>query len=140
VLLRLAYLGVTNALATLWLLPMSDPAKDAEILALRHQITVLERQLQGETVRFAPADRAFLAALLHRLPRATCSAGSGCSYAQRPSAAGTATWSPDITLGSRPAGADNAVRTGRGHFDHHEGGLALFDVPGSIGSRPVTER
>src|SRR4029453_14146033 len=34
----------------------------------RHQITVLERQLQGERVRFHPADRAFLAALLHRLP------------------------------------------------------------------------
>jgi transposase len=69
VLLRLAYLGVTNALAMLRLLPMSDRAKDAEILALRHQITVLERQLQGEKARFAPADRAFLAAVLHRHPR-----------------------------------------------------------------------
>jgi putative transposase len=48
---------------------MSDRAKDAEILALRHQIMVLERQLHGAKVRFAPADRAFLAALLHRLPR-----------------------------------------------------------------------
>ena len=44
-LLRLAYLGVTNAFAMLRLLPMSDRDKDAEILALRHQITVLERQL-----------------------------------------------------------------------------------------------
>src|SRR6266516_4440271 len=70
VLLRLAYLGVTNALAMLRLLPMSDRAKDAEILALRHQIMVLERQLHGQKVRFTPADRAFLAALLHRLPRA----------------------------------------------------------------------
>ena len=68
-LLRLAYLGVTNALAMLRLLPMSDRAKDAEILALRHQIAVLERQLHGEKIQFAPADRAFLAALLHRLPR-----------------------------------------------------------------------
>src|SRR4051812_22588018 len=53
------------------LLPMSDRARDVEILALRHQITVLERQLHGHgnRVRFAPADRAFLAALLHRLPR-----------------------------------------------------------------------
>src|SRR6266542_2085830 len=51
------------------LLPTSDLAKDAEILALRHQVTVLERQLQGARVRFTPADRAFLAALLHRLPR-----------------------------------------------------------------------
>jgi len=44
-LLRLAYLGVTNAFAMLHLLPMSDRDKDVEILALRHQITVLERQL-----------------------------------------------------------------------------------------------
>jgi transposase len=69
VLLRLAYLGVTNALSLLRRLPMSDRDKDAEILALRHQITLLERQLHGEKVRFNPADRAFLAALLHRLPR-----------------------------------------------------------------------
>jgi putative transposase len=70
VLFRLAYLGVTNALAMLRLVPMSDRAKDAEILALRHQVLVLERQLRGEKVRFTPADRALLAALLHRLPRA----------------------------------------------------------------------
>jgi putative transposase len=37
---------------------------DAEILALRHQITVLERQLGDRKVRFTPADRTFLAALL----------------------------------------------------------------------------
>lgn len=68
-LLRLAYLGVTNAVALLRLLPMSDRAKDAEILALRHQIMVPERQLGGDRIRFAPADRAWLAALLHPLPR-----------------------------------------------------------------------
>ena len=44
-LLRLAYLSVTNAFALLRLLPMSDWDKDVEILVLRHQITVLERQL-----------------------------------------------------------------------------------------------
>lgn len=67
-LLRLAYLGVTNVFAMLRLLPMSDRDRDVEILALRHQITVLERQLGKEKVRFDPSDRAFLAALLHRLP------------------------------------------------------------------------
>ncbi|WP_413811038.1 helix-turn-helix domain-containing protein [Streptomyces sp. OE57] len=67
-LLRLAYLGVTNAFALLRLLPMGDRGKDVEILALRHQVTVLERQLGGDRVRFTPSDRAFLAALLHRLP------------------------------------------------------------------------
>jgi putative transposase len=34
-----------------------------------HQITVLERQLHGDKVRFTWADRAWLAALLYRLPR-----------------------------------------------------------------------
>jgi transposase InsO family protein len=67
-LLRLAYLSVTNAFALLHLLPMSDRVKDAEILVLRHQITVLERQLGKTRPQFSPADRAFLAALLHRLP------------------------------------------------------------------------
>jgi transposase len=70
VLLRLAYLTVTNAFAALRLLPMGARDKDVEILALRHQITVLERQLSADTrVRFAPEDRAFLAALLTSLPR-----------------------------------------------------------------------
>jgi transposase len=68
VLLRLAYLTVTNAFAMLRLMPMSDRDKNAEILALRHQITVLEHQLGNDRVRFSPSDRAFLAALLHWLP------------------------------------------------------------------------
>ncbi|MFI6689922.1 hypothetical protein [Streptomyces sp. NPDC050485] len=66
-LLRLAYLTVTNAFAVLRLLPMSEGDKDAEILALRHQLAVLERQLGTERGRFTPSDRVFLAALLHRL-------------------------------------------------------------------------
>ena len=51
------------------LLPRGDWDKDAEILALRHQITVLQRHLGEQRIRFEPADRAPLAALLHRLPR-----------------------------------------------------------------------
>jgi hypothetical protein len=70
VLLRLAYLTVTNTFAALRLLPKGDRDKGIEILALRHQITVLERQLGADTrVTFAPEDRAFLAALLTSLPR-----------------------------------------------------------------------
>ncbi|MDG4773603.1 hypothetical protein [Solwaraspora sp. WMMD792] len=68
-LFRLAYLGVANTLALLRLLPMSDRDKDAEILALRHQIMVLERHLHGDRVRFTRPDRAWMAALLHPLPR-----------------------------------------------------------------------
>jgi putative transposase len=70
-LLRLAYLGITNVVALLRLLPGSDRDKDAEILALRHELAVLQRQLGEQPVRFEPADRAWLAALLHRLPRPT---------------------------------------------------------------------
>jgi putative transposase len=65
VLLRLAYLGVANVFELLRLLPMSSQDKDAEILALRHQLLVLQRQLGPGRVRFTPADRALLAALLH---------------------------------------------------------------------------
>lgn len=68
-LLRLAYLAITNTFAALRLLPMSNREKDAEILLLRHQITVLQRQLNGVRVTFRAEDRVFLAALLTPLPR-----------------------------------------------------------------------
>jgi putative transposase len=58
---------VTNTFAALRLLPVGDRDKDIEILALRHQIAVLERQLGGKKVRFTAPDRAILAALLYRL-------------------------------------------------------------------------
>jgi len=67
--LRLFYLSVTGVFGLLRLLPVSDRDKDAEILVLRHQIAVLQRQLGTTRPRFSPGDRAFLAALLHRLPR-----------------------------------------------------------------------
>jgi putative transposase len=59
-------LTVTNTFAVLRLLPVGDRDKDIEILALRHQIAVLERQLGGKKVRFTAPDRAILAALLQR--------------------------------------------------------------------------
>jgi hypothetical protein len=70
-LLRLAYLGIANAFALLRLLPGGDRDKDIEILSLRHQLAVLQRQLDGQQVRFEPVDRAWLAALLQPLPRPT---------------------------------------------------------------------
>jgi len=52
-LLRLAYLGSTNAFALLRLLPGGDRDKDIEILSLRHQLAVLQRQLDGRPVRLS---------------------------------------------------------------------------------------
>ncbi|WP_409098318.1 hypothetical protein [Streptomyces galilaeus] len=39
---------MASAFAMLRLLPMSDRDMDVEVLALRHQIAVLERQLNGQ--------------------------------------------------------------------------------------------
>ncbi len=63
--LRLAYLAVLRVFGWLALLARSDRAKDAEILLLRHQVTVL--QPQAGTPKLSWADRAILAALA-RLP------------------------------------------------------------------------
>ena len=70
-LVRFAYLAVSQAFATLRLLPLSDREKNVEILALRHQLTVLQRQIGDQRARLGPEDRAFLAALLSGLPRQT---------------------------------------------------------------------
>jgi transposase InsO family protein len=71
VLVRFAYLAATHVFAALRLLPMTDREKDVEILALRHQLTVLQRQLGDQRPQLRPEDRAFLAALLTPLARAT---------------------------------------------------------------------
>jgi hypothetical protein len=71
VLARFAYLAVTHAFAALWLVPLTDREKDVEILALRHQLTVLQRQLGNQRPQLGPEDRALLAALLKPLSRAT---------------------------------------------------------------------
>ncbi|WP_460493054.1 hypothetical protein [Dactylosporangium cerinum] len=76
--LRLAYPGITNAFALLRLLPGSDRSKDAEILALRHQLAVMPASSAGST-----SDSSQL--IGRGWPR--CSAGSPASVA-RPAAAG----------------------------------------------------
>ncbi len=64
---RLAYLSVLRVFGWLALLARSDRAKDAEILILRHQVAVLQHQV--ETPQLPRADRAVLAALARLLPR-----------------------------------------------------------------------
>jgi putative transposase len=68
VLSRLAYLTLCRSIQLLALLARGDAAKDLEILVLRHQLTVLRRQVQRP--RLEPADRALLAAVSRVLPRA----------------------------------------------------------------------
>jgi hypothetical protein len=51
VLVRFAYLAVTHTFAALRLLPMTDREKDIEILTLRHQLAVLQRQLGDQRPR-----------------------------------------------------------------------------------------
>src|SRR5271157_3793982 len=64
--LRFGYLAVLRVFGSLALLARSDRAKDAEILLLRHQVTVLQRQ--AGTPKLSWADRAILSALARLLP------------------------------------------------------------------------
>jgi putative transposase len=67
VLLRLPYLALSTAVSFMRLLPMSNREKDLEILALRHQLVILQRQTGKPHLTWP--DRALLTALLHHLPR-----------------------------------------------------------------------
>ena len=65
---KLAYLTLCRSIQLLALLARGDAAKDLEILVLRHQLTVLRRQVPRPKLQ--PADRALLAAVSRVLPRA----------------------------------------------------------------------
>jgi hypothetical protein len=67
VLSKLAYLTLCRSIQLLALLARGEAAKDLEILALRHQLTVLRRQVPRP--RLEPADRALLAAVSRIPPR-----------------------------------------------------------------------
>ena len=64
----LLYLGFCRLLSLVCSARRSEPDKDIEILVLRHQVHVLQRQLHAR-VRYRPSDRAILAALSRLLPR-----------------------------------------------------------------------
>jgi hypothetical protein len=66
--LRLGYLIARRLVGELALLARSDAAKDAEILVLRHQLAVLQRQVGRSSLTWA--DRVIIAAVTLRLPPA----------------------------------------------------------------------
>jgi hypothetical protein len=65
--LRMLYLIFLRLLGLLLLLSRSEAAKDVELLALRHEVTVLRRQL-GVRPGLAWPDRAVFAGLARHLP------------------------------------------------------------------------
>jgi hypothetical protein len=89
------YIGVTNTLAMLRLLPSSGQAKDAEILALRYQVMVLRSWLSNGSCTASRSGSALPTGPCS--PRcytdypAPCSAGSGSWYVQGPYCAGAVT-------------------------------------------------
>ena len=68
----LIYLALRRVLELVVLLGRSGERKEVEILVLRHELSVLRRQ--AGRARYAPRDRALLAALSRALPRARWSA------------------------------------------------------------------
>jgi putative transposase len=74
VLSKLAYLSLCRSIQLLTLLARGAAAKNLEILVLRHQLTVLRRQVKR--LRLEPTDRALLAAVSRVLPRSAGRASS----------------------------------------------------------------
>ncbi|MFC3582323.1 integrase core domain-containing protein [Streptantibioticus rubrisoli] len=114
----MAYLTMTNAFAALRLLPRSGSDKDVEVLALRHQLIALERQLHEARPHFTPEDRTFLAALLHHLmPRRNAVMERWVATCRRGVLDRTLIWNQRHLL--------NALREFEDHYNSHRPHRAL---------------
>jgi putative transposase len=107
---KLAYLTLCRSIQLLALLGRGDASKDLEILVLRHQLSVLRRQVPRP--RLEPTDRALLAAVSRVLPE---SAGRASSSSPTRCWVGIGGWPPacgpiqpdgPTTIGSGGAAAD----------------------------------
>lgn len=67
----LVYLALRHLLGLVVILMRSEGANQIELLALRHEVAVLRRQVKRPAYR--PCDRALLAALSRLLPRSSWS-------------------------------------------------------------------
>jgi putative transposase len=70
VIISVVYLLVRCLLGCLMVLTRQQVSKDAELLVLRHENTVLRRQIGR--VRYEPGDRLWLSALSRLVPRRAC--------------------------------------------------------------------
>src|ERR1039458_4603220 len=107
--LRFPFLLITRVTAWLRLSRREDAWKIAEILILRHQLLVLQRQSAARP-KLARADRALLAALLGVIPK-PAAMDCGCWSPRSRSCAGTATSS----AAAGPPGPSAAGPAGRRH-------------------------
>jgi len=101
----LVYVGLCRVLAFVVSSRRRDVDKDVELVVLRHQVRILERQLHRR-VRYSPVDRALLAALSRLLPR---TGGEPSSSRRRRCSLGTER--PDGASGER--GGDSGARAAR---------------------------
>lgn len=99
---RLLYLMMIRLVGALGLLARSDTAVLAEVLALRHEVAVLRRQLNGRP-RLSWPDRAILSALTRPLPTAIPAHGLGSPRYPAGLASPTAAPTLDPPAQGRPA-------------------------------------
>jgi putative transposase len=116
--LRFVYLLIVNAFSWMRLARREGALKDAEIMLLRHQLAVLQRQ-QAHRPRLTWADRALIAALAGVITRAR---RAGLRLLVTPDT--VLRWHRDL-LRRRWAAKSRAGRSGRPATRRHIRGLVL---------------